>query len=34
VRCGDIHMETGVREEVWDVEQLKSGWGGHKIWSV
>jgi hypothetical protein len=27
--CGDILMETGVREEVWDLEQSEGeqGWG-------
>ena len=24
---GDIHMETGGGEDVWDVEQLEGGWG-------
>jgi hypothetical protein len=24
---GDIHVETGSREEVWDVKQLEGGWG-------
>jgi hypothetical protein len=23
---GDIHMETGGGEDVWDVEQLEGGW--------
>ena len=26
-RRGDIRMETGGREEVWDVEQSEGGWG-------
>jgi hypothetical protein len=24
---GDIHVETGGGEELWDVEQLEGGWG-------
>jgi hypothetical protein len=24
---GDIHVETGLGEEVWDMEQSKGGWG-------
>ena len=34
---GDIIMETGGGEEVWDMEQLEGGSGageGNKIWSV
>jgi hypothetical protein len=27
VRVGDIHVETGSGEEVWDVEQYEGGWG-------
>jgi hypothetical protein len=32
---GGIHMETGVGEEVWDVEQSEGRWKvGNGIWSV
>jgi hypothetical protein len=24
---GDIYMETGEKDKVWDVEQSKGGWG-------
>jgi hypothetical protein len=27
-------VETGVGEEVWDIEQLDGGWGRNKIWNV
>jgi hypothetical protein len=26
-RSGNIHVETGGEEEVWDVEQSEDGWG-------
>jgi hypothetical protein len=29
---GDIHVETGGGEEVWNVNQSEGGWG-NKIWS-
>jgi hypothetical protein len=31
---GDIHVETGYGEEVWDVEQSEGEWRGDKMWSV
>jgi hypothetical protein len=32
---GDIHVETGSWEKVWDMKQLEGGSGwGNKIWSV
>jgi hypothetical protein len=33
---GGIHVETGWGgEEVWDMEQMESGWGlGNGIWSI
>jgi hypothetical protein len=36
VGSGDIFVETGYGEEVWDVEQSEGGLGvgGNKIWSV
>ena len=31
---GDIQVETGEGEDVWDVEQLEGGRRGDKIWSI
>jgi hypothetical protein len=31
VGVGDIHVETGGGEVVWDVEQSEDGWGGAGI---
>jgi hypothetical protein len=34
VRGKEIHVETGGREEVWDVEQLEGVWGRGIKWNV
>jgi len=31
---GDILVETGVRGQVWDVEQSEGRLGWNKIWSI
>jgi hypothetical protein len=31
---GDIHVERGGGEEVWDVEQSESEWGGVWEWNM